>query len=241
MGYLLLSYYWIVYSKSPVLRRFAWGTCGGSVTGLQNFLKDALTIYKDVEQGQQYPWFFLFFVVMAAATGFFGLLILTACMKRYDATYSAAMFVGSFVVSASIMSAVHYDTFAGLTDMSSYILYPAGLLILMVGVFILVTNTKEETEEDDEDVMVEPVRKDTDDSQVCSSTAYQTMKCRLLPCLESSNLTAFRYLSFTIKSRKKESRIQYQTASFEMETAALLPSKNKRRSRKSVVASYQIC
>lgn len=165
MVYVLLAYYWIMYAKSPVLRRFAWGTSGGVMTGLQNFLKDTLTIYKAVEQGQQYPWFFLLFIVMAAASAFFGLLVLTACMKRYDATYSAAMFVGSFVVSASIMSAVHYDTFAGLTDMLNYILYPAGLLILMVGVVIL-ANTKEQTEED-EDVIVEPVRKNTDDSQVC--------------------------------------------------------------------------
>jgi hypothetical protein len=170
-----------MYSKSPVLRRFAWGTCGGAVTGLQNFLKDTLTIYKVVEQGQQYPWFFFFFIVMAAASAFYGLLILTACMKRYDATYSAAMFVGSFVVSASIMSAVHYDTFAGLTDMVNFILYPAGLLILMVGVLILATNTTKEQTEEDDDVEVEPVRKDTDDSQVCS-TVYQSIKCRL-PCL----------------------------------------------------------
>jgi hypothetical protein len=169
MVYVLLAYYWIMYAKSPVLRRFAWGTSGGVMTGLQNFLKDTLTIYKAVQQqpaGQQeYPWFFFFFLAMAAASAFWGLLILTACMKRYDATYSAAMFVGSFVVSASIMSAVHYDTFAGLTDMLNYILYPAGLLILMVGVVIL-ANTKEQTEED-EDVIVEPVRKNTDDSQVC--------------------------------------------------------------------------
>jgi hypothetical protein len=130
-----------MYSKSPVLRRFAWGTCGGAVTGLQCFLKDTLTIYKAVEQGQQYPSFFLLCIVMAAASAFSGLLILTTCMKRYDATYSAAMFVGSFVVLASMMSAVHYDTFAELTDMLNYILYPAGLLILMVGVIILVTNT----------------------------------------------------------------------------------------------------
>jgi hypothetical protein len=180
--YLLLSYYWIVYSKSPVLRRFAWGTCGGALTGLQNFLKDTLTIYKAVEEGQRYPWFFLLFIAMAVASAFSGLLILTACMKRYDAAYSAAMFVGSFVVSASIMSAVHYDTFAGLTDMLNYILYPAGLLILMVGVLILATNTKEEAEED-EDVIAEPVRKNTDDSQVCTtSTAYQSLQCQL-PCL----------------------------------------------------------
>jgi hypothetical protein len=170
--YLLLMYYWIMYSKSPVLRRFAWGTCGGAVTGLQNFMKDMLTIYKAVEKGQQYPWFFVFFAFMGAATAFFGLLILTACMKRYNATYSAAMFVGSFVVSASIMSSLHYDTFAGLSGILNYILYPTGVLILMVGVLIL-ANTKEETEEEAE-VEVEPVRKNTDDSQVCTRYSIRT-------------------------------------------------------------------
>ena len=209
----------------------------GSYTLISPFLLQ--TIYKVVEKGQQYPWFFLLLIVMAVTSAFSGLLILTACMKRYDATYSAAMFVGSFVVSASIMSVVHYDTFAGLTDMLNYILYPAGLLILMVGVIVLVINTKEQTEEDeDEDAIVlEPVRKNTDDSQVCS-TAYQSMKCRV-PCLILSNLTAFRNLSITNKSMKTGSRI-HQTSSFEMETASLLPSKNKRRSRK-LVFSNQIC
>lgn len=59
-------------------------------------------------------------------------------MKRYDATFSAASFVGSFVVSASIMSAVHYHTFDHLSGLADWILYPGGLLVLMSGVIILV-------------------------------------------------------------------------------------------------------
>ena len=42
MVYSLLACYCIIYSKSPVLRRLAWGTSGGALTGLQNFLKDTL-------------------------------------------------------------------------------------------------------------------------------------------------------------------------------------------------------
>lgn len=88
-----------------------------------------------------YPWFFYLLASCAASTAFVGLLFLVACMKKYDATFSSAMFVGSFVVSASIMSAVHYSTFQNLYGIANYVLYPSGLLVLMVGVGILVRNT----------------------------------------------------------------------------------------------------
>jgi hypothetical protein len=93
----MLLVYWIWFSKSPILRRFAWGSCGGAITGLQNFLKDSLTIHKATPHDGSYPWCFFLFAFLAAASAFFGLLMLTACMKRYDATYSAASFVGAFV------------------------------------------------------------------------------------------------------------------------------------------------
>lgn len=119
---------------------------------------------KASEHGK-YPWFFYLFVCLAAITAFGGLLILTACMKRYDATYSAASFVGSFVVSASIMSATHYNTFNYLKSIWNYMLYPTGLVVLMVGVCILVRESKD-TDEDDESQT--PVRKDSEDLQVCT-------------------------------------------------------------------------
>lgn len=158
--WMLLLFYWMRSSNSSVvLKRFAWGVSGGSVTGLQNFLKDSLTILKDVhapssspsltltgqlyETNVSYPWFFFAFVTLAIASSFGGLLLLTACMKRYDATYSSAMFVGSFVISASIMSAIHYDTFQHLRSTINFVMYPAGLVVLMVGVYILVNESKD--------------------------------------------------------------------------------------------------
>lgn len=122
------------------MKRFAWGAAGGSITGLQNFLKDSLTILK-ARNG--FPWYLPVMVLLAIVTAFVGLILLTACMKRYDATYSSAMFVGSFVISASLMSAVHYKTFDNLDGIYDYILYPLGLLILMGGIFILVHETAE--------------------------------------------------------------------------------------------------
>jgi SNF family Na+-dependent transporter len=124
------------FAKSPSLKRFAWGSCGGTITGPQNFLKDALTVIKATEN-YEYPWFFPLLVIFAALTSFVGLLQLTACMKRYDATYSAAAFVGSFVVSASLNAAAHYNTFDALESPVNYVLYPFGILVLMIGVFIL--------------------------------------------------------------------------------------------------------
>jgi hypothetical protein len=146
-----------------MLRRFAWGSCGGAITGLQNFLKDFLILFR---VSDSISWCAAFFAFMAGASAFGGLLMLTGCMKRYDATYSAASFVGSFVVSASIMSAVHYNTFSDLTGVWNYILYPSGLVVLMTGVLILVRESLEHSQENEEDEPVSPVRKNSDDSKV---------------------------------------------------------------------------
>ena len=125
-------------------KRFAWGVSGGSITGFQNFLKDGLTILSITSKQRQeqqnqipYPTILYVFIFSGLGTALIGLLLLTACMKRYDATYSASMFVGSFVIAASIMSAVHYHTFQNLETIWNYIFYPVGLLILLAGVLLL--------------------------------------------------------------------------------------------------------
>ena len=131
-------------SAAAALTRFAFGVLGGSLTGFQNFLKDSLTIIKAVHSDDgdpTYPWVLYLLLLCAAGSSFVGLLFLTACMKRYDATFSSAMFVGSFVISASIMSAVHYQTFQHLQGIVNWILYPTGILILMIGLGILVNVT----------------------------------------------------------------------------------------------------
>lgn len=145
----MIMAYWMNFSESFALRRFAWGCTGGALTGAQNFLKDSLTIVKATGPQQKWPLIFYPLSFMAGSTAFVGLLFLTACMKRYDATYSAASFVGSFVVSASIMATVHYDTFAQLSGVLNYILYPCGIIVLMVGVYLLVreSNNDESREE----------------------------------------------------------------------------------------------
>jgi len=161
--------YWINFSKSPVLRRFAWGSCGGAITGPQNFLKDSMVLF---HVSASLNWFILFSAFMAGASAFGGLLLLSNCMKRYDATYSAASFVGSFVVSASIMSAAHYKTFEKLKGVWNFVMYPFGLVVLMIGVLILVRESREfhsEVEipvEGDLTVMRRD-SEDSQDSQVC--------------------------------------------------------------------------
>jgi hypothetical protein len=176
---MLLLWYLIAFSKRPSLQRFAWGSCGGAITGPQNFLKDSLTVLKAVTStaGQQIPWFFPLLIVFAILTSFTGLMLLTACMKRYDATYSAAAFVGSFVLSASINAALHFNTFSSLPSTWNDVLYPFGLFVLMVGVFLLETMGSDDTvgnssmEEEDTDTDTEEPdveirdRKDSEDSQ----------------------------------------------------------------------------
>jgi len=139
----------IRYSNSRMIRRFAWGVSGGSLSGFQNFIKDSLTILKasnNADTTDSLPiGLFVSLVFLAGFAAFGGLLVLTACMKRYDATYSSAMFVGSFVISASLMSLVHYDTITNLDGTVNLILYPTGLAILMAGVALLLKSTEPET------------------------------------------------------------------------------------------------
>lgn len=138
--WMVLLVHWMNNAKG-VVRRFAWGVAGGSLTGMSNFLKDSLTILKRSDF-PALPWLFYFFFGMAITTALGGLQLLTMCMKRYDVTYSSAMFIGSFVVSASIMSVAHYRTFANLSDSIDFLMYPLGLLMMIAGVWILVQQTE---------------------------------------------------------------------------------------------------
>ena len=142
--------YLVCFSHSSKVRRFAWCTAGGTLSGFQNFLKDALTIVKAANisnTSETIPVGLLVGLIsLAVFAAFGGLLVLTACMKRYNATYSAAMFVGSFVISASIMSVIHYNTLSHLDDAINMVMYPTGLAILMSGVWILITEKHAEDE-----------------------------------------------------------------------------------------------
>jgi hypothetical protein len=194
--------YWIKFSDNIILRRFAWGSSGGAITGLQNFLKDALTLFRI---SGSVSWLLAFFALMAGATAFSGLLMLTCCMKRYDATYSAASFVGSFVVSASIMSAVHYKTFSDLGSLKDYILYPFGLLVLLIGVLVLVRDSGEPDGENqfrDEEATL-PIRKYSDDSQVRDGMDLHVFDLERVPICATLHKSYIRFNSCIPKSKTK--------------------------------------
>lgn len=127
------------FPKTSPLKKFAWGSLGGAITGFQNYLKDTLTIVEATRmEGGPLPAMFYLLLILALTTGFAGLLCLSACMKRYDATYSSAMFVVSFVITTSSMSIVHYNTFAGIGDERAITMYFLGLSVLIYGATILV-------------------------------------------------------------------------------------------------------
>jgi drug/metabolite transporter (DMT)-like permease len=161
--WMVLIFRWMNHSHAPSRQRFAWGVAGGSVTGLQNFVKDLLTLLKsgnivnhrhhhEDNEGFSFLWWRWWFCVgslalLSMTTAVVGLLLLTACMKRYNATFSSAMFVGSFVLNSSIMSAIHYHTFSNLSSTMDLLLYPVGLAILMGGVGILLFVNDNESDE----------------------------------------------------------------------------------------------
>ena len=103
-------------------KRFAWGVLGGSITGMQCFIKDALGLIHGLDLAPTWttlvsfvslslPWELYGLLLLGGLLPLLGLVLLMQCMKRYDATYTASMFMGSIVISSSIMSAVHYHTF----------------------------------------------------------------------------------------------------------------------------------
>jgi len=127
-------------------RRFAWGLIGGSVTGVQNFIKDSLAVVHGLD-GSHFPPQLFLMLLMAGLLPLTGLLLLMQCMKRFDALYSASMFVGSLVVSSSIMAAVHYHTFDNI-DRIGLFFYPVGLLTIISGTVVLAVESYQREESD---------------------------------------------------------------------------------------------
>jgi len=124
---------------NAVLQRFAWGVSGGSIGGLRNFIKDGLTIIKVSEDKRPWklPLFFYVMALFAIATAAGNLACQTFCMKKYDATFSNAMTAGSFVLSTSVMSAIHYQTFANLSSTYDGLVYVIGMALILVGLWVL--------------------------------------------------------------------------------------------------------
>jgi uncharacterized membrane protein len=150
--WMILLCCWTRSSSPPALKRLAWGAAGGSVTGLQHFVKDFLTLLVLLPKLQKslfhipkrtlhydsLSWNYFvalltlgFLSILTAASG---MLLLTACMQRYSVIYSSALFMGSMVLNSSLMSAIHYHTFSHVSSTSFKIFYPLGLLILLGGV-----------------------------------------------------------------------------------------------------------
>ena len=79
---------------------------------------------------------FYVLILLAAIIPLSSLILSLECMKRYNATYSAACHLASMTVSATLMSMAHYHTWDHLS--SSYaLLYPFGLVVLLVGCIVL--------------------------------------------------------------------------------------------------------
>lgn len=112
--------YFIIKDTSPTSRisKFAWGVCGGSITGLQNFGKDFLTVLKVTPKDESYPWYTGVLCVCGILCALVGLVLLV------------------LVISASLMSAIHYDTFAHIRRGLYIVLYPVGLVVILCGVSI---------------------------------------------------------------------------------------------------------
>ena len=155
--------YCINVSKNPVAQRFAWGVIGGSITGMQLFIKDTFVILRLLDDWRPWklPLIFYILVVLGVAVPLAGLAMLTRCMKRYDVTYSNAMNAGALVVSTSLMGAVHHKTFSNLASRRRAVMYIIGLATVLVGLVVLVRHTKEimttsrESEDDDADTIGE--------------------------------------------------------------------------------------
>ena len=114
--------------------KVSWGIGGGSISGLLFFINDALDL---AATSDRFHWQVPVFIFMAIFVGVSGLIFLSHCMKRFDATYSASMFVVSYIISATIMSAIRYNMFDRINGPLQLSLYPLGMAILFFGVYLL--------------------------------------------------------------------------------------------------------
>mmetsp|Transcript_18424 Transcript_18424/g.25350 ORF Transcript_18424/g.25350 Transcript_18424/m.25350 type:complete len:405 (-) Transcript_18424:50-1264(-) len=169
-------------------QRFAWGMIGGSITGVQNFIKDSLALLHGSD-GSHFPPQLFAMLFLAGLLPLTGLLLLMQCMKRYDALYSASMFVGSLVVSSSIMAAVHYHTFDNI-DRRGAFYYPVGLLTIISGTVTLAVESRLREESCAQE------KHDTEKVQSCNYTrkydygSYEALPSHATPV--QSNFTDFR-------------------------------------------------
>ena len=110
-------------------------------------------------------------------------------MKKFDATYASASFVGSFVVSASIMAAVHYDTFTQLSGFLNYLLYPSGIIVLMVGVYLLVQESSDSSGQENDSIEQERQADSNNDEEVSDSQVrilqFKFFHCSCVHCVGS--------------------------------------------------------
>eukprot|EP00986_Skeletonema_menzelii_P015753 scaffold12619_cov133-Skeletonema_menzelii.AAC.2 len=134
---------------NPTWQRFAWGIAAGSMSGSSPFLKDSMAVLAGMTASSSngevasanVPDALLtigFYVLMLLAAMFplSSLILSLECMKRYDATYSAACLLASQTVAATLMSTAHYHTWDHLSSPS---FYPFGLFVLLVGCIVLAT------------------------------------------------------------------------------------------------------
>mmetsp|Transcript_9036 Transcript_9036/g.18257 ORF Transcript_9036/g.18257 Transcript_9036/m.18257 type:complete len:380 (-) Transcript_9036:29-1168(-) len=117
--------------------KIAWGIGGGSISGLLMFIKDALDL---ISTSNRFHWQIPVFIFLAIFVGVAGLIFLSHCMKRFDATYSASMFVVSYIVSATVMSTIRYNMFDRINGPMQLAFYPIGMTILFIGVYFLMVD-----------------------------------------------------------------------------------------------------
>ncbi|GMH90386.1 hypothetical protein TL16_g11751 [Triparma laevis f. inornata] len=123
-------------SNHPMIEKLSWGLSGGSIAGLLMFIKDSLSLFKT-----ESPWHWQIWLFLSGAmfVGLYGIRCLSYCMKRYDTTYSATMFVVSYIFSADIMSLIRYDIYKNMDTVSQKVMFPVGMIILLGGVIVLMT------------------------------------------------------------------------------------------------------
>lgn len=78
------------------------------------------------------------------------------------------------------MANIHYHTFSNLTGFINYIMYPVGIFILMIGLYILVQDAKDSE-------LAESIHHNNDNDDDCQSQVNDTNQTSLVS-MQSSNL-----------------------------------------------------
>ena len=131
-------------NDDSVVKKFAWGSLGGSIGGMYIFLKAAITLVGI--GGDVFSQFATYLILLgAAATAGGGVLVLNAGLKRHDAMFIAPMYQSWLVIMGALSGAVFFEELKSLS-LGDTILFIVSMLVMLFGICCCMLATRPDSQ-----------------------------------------------------------------------------------------------